>query len=56
MDHTYISSEHVLLGLLKDSAGDTAEVLAALGVDTETARNAVMDRLGSAGRESPTEP
>jgi ATP-dependent Clp protease ATP-binding subunit ClpC len=56
MDHTYISSEHVLLGLTKDPAGDTAEMFAALGVDTDAVRDEAMARLGSAGGIEPTEP
>jgi ATP-dependent Clp protease ATP-binding subunit ClpC len=56
MDHTYISSEHVLLGLMEDPAGDAAEMFVALGVDIDAVRDEVMARLGSDGGNEPTEP
>ena len=32
MGHTYIGSEHIILGLLKENSGVAAEVLSKLGV------------------------
>jgi ATP-dependent Clp protease ATP-binding subunit ClpC len=56
LGHNYIGTEHIVLGLIRDPSGDTSEVLTALGVRTDAVRNAVMDRLGSAGGAEPTEP
>jgi len=55
LGHNYIGTGHILLGLLRDTPGDAAELLAALGVPHETVRQAVKDRLDAAGDE-PTEP
>jgi ATP-dependent Clp protease ATP-binding subunit ClpC len=56
LGHTYIGTEHLLLGLISDPAGDTNEVLTALGVPTDAVAKAVMVRLGSPGGPEPTEP
>ncbi len=55
MGHKYIATDHMLLGLITDRSGEAAEVLIALGVQTEAVRKAVIDRLGVAADE-PTEP
>ncbi|HEX3285130.1 MAG TPA: Clp protease N-terminal domain-containing protein [Mycobacterium sp.] len=56
LDHTYIGTEHVLLGLVSGSAPDAGEILEALGVRRDTVREAVMTRLGSAAGAEPAEP
>jgi ATP-dependent Clp protease ATP-binding subunit ClpC len=44
--HEYIGPEHLLLGLLREGEGVAAKVLDNLGVDSTTARNAVIQKLG----------
>jgi ATP-dependent Clp protease ATP-binding subunit ClpC len=55
MGHKHIATDHMLLGLIADRSGEAAEVLTALGVQTEAVRKAVIDRLGAVTDE-PTEP
>ena len=55
LGHSYIGTGHILLGLVRDTPEDGAELLAALGVQHEAVRQAVMDRQNAAGDE-PTEP
>ncbi|MFH1717838.1 MAG: Clp protease N-terminal domain-containing protein [Planctomycetota bacterium] len=38
LDHDYIGTEHILLGLLRESEGVAAQVLANLGVNIENVR------------------
>jgi len=56
LDHTYIGTEHILLGLLGESSSEAAEILAALGVASDVVREAVMARLGSSAGAEPAEP
>lgn len=42
----HLSTEHLLLGLLEESEGGAAQVLANLGVDRNQARQTVMRLLG----------
>lgn len=56
LDHTYIGTEHLLLGLLTDDSPEVGEMLAELGAQPEAVRDAVMARLGSAAGGEPTEP
>jgi ATP-dependent Clp protease ATP-binding subunit ClpA len=44
--HTYIGTEHLLLGLLRDEGGIARAALNALGVEEEPAREAIMAMLG----------
>jgi len=46
MDHNYVGSEHLLLGLLRDSDSIAALVLFEFAVDLEKARKGVRDFLG----------
>ncbi len=55
LGHNYIGTGHILLGLVRGTPGDAAELLAALGVQHEAVRQAVMDRQNAAG-DDPTEP
>lgn len=43
LTHKYISTEHLLLGLIHDKEGLAGEVLIQLGVDFETAQSAVVE-------------
>ncbi|MFC1452915.1 ATP-dependent Clp protease ATP-binding subunit, partial [Verrucomicrobiota bacterium] len=45
LNHTYVGTEHILLGLLHEGEGVAAQVLRNLGVDLEGARVQVMREL-----------
>ncbi|NQU40257.1 MAG: ATP-dependent Clp protease ATP-binding subunit [Lentisphaerae bacterium] len=45
LNHTYVGTEHILLGLLREGEGVAAQVLKNLEVDLETARTEVMREL-----------
>ncbi len=47
LGHTYIGSEHLLLGLLRESSGIAAKLLTSNGVTYESARSAVIGVSGS---------
>jgi RNA polymerase sigma factor (sigma-70 family) len=42
LDHNYLSTEHLLLGLIREGEGLAAKVLTELGADLESARQAVQ--------------
>jgi ATP-dependent Clp protease ATP-binding subunit ClpA len=46
LKHNYIGSEHMLLGLLREKDGISANVLGQLGLNVETARQQVRESLG----------
>ena len=46
LNHTYIGTEHLLLGLLREGDGIAAQVLRALDVDIEEARQRVTEIAG----------
>ena len=48
MGHTYIGSEHLLLGLCREESGVAAHYLQSRGVDAEKVKNAII-RLAGAG-------
>jgi len=45
LNHTYVGTEHILLGLLREGEGVAARVLMNLNVDIEAARREVMREL-----------
>ncbi|MBL7076688.1 MAG: ATP-dependent Clp protease ATP-binding subunit [Kiritimatiellae bacterium] len=45
LNHTYVGTEHILLGLLREGEGVAAQVLKNLEVDLDTARMEVMREL-----------
>ncbi len=47
LGHNYIGTEHLLLGLIKESEGIAARVLTNLGVKLEDVREEVLDFLGA---------
>ncbi|MDQ3556004.1 MAG: ATP-dependent Clp protease ATP-binding subunit [Gemmatimonadota bacterium] len=47
LNHSYVGTEHLLLGLLREEKGIAAEVLAQLGVTLEDARRETLKLLGS---------
>ncbi|MHC5211978.1 MAG: ATP-dependent Clp protease ATP-binding subunit [Planctomycetota bacterium] len=52
LGHNYIGTEHLLLGLIKESEGIAARVLTNLGVKLEQVREEVLDFLGAPQGES----
>ncbi len=49
LGHDYVSTEHVLLGLVRESEGVAARVLLNLDVDQDAVRREVIERLPDAG-------
>ena len=56
MSHSYIGTEHILLGLVSENQGVATQVLLDLGADAETVRNEVLRTLGGAGTVEVVEP
>jgi ATP-dependent Clp protease ATP-binding subunit ClpC len=62
LNHSYIGTEHILLGLLREGEGVAARVLKSLDVDIERCRNEILAELDpnfsgeTAGSASPEEP
>ncbi|MDA0322362.1 MAG: ATP-dependent Clp protease ATP-binding subunit [Verrucomicrobia bacterium] len=54
LNHTYVGTEHILLGLIREGEGVAAQVLNNLSVDMETARTEIMKELDP-NFEPPTE-
>src|ERR1700722_15221195 len=60
LNHTYVGTEHILLGLLREGEGVAARVLKSLDVDIERCRNEILAELdpnfsGDAGAPPPEE-
>jgi ATP-dependent Clp protease ATP-binding subunit ClpC len=53
LKHNYIGTEHILLGLARESDGLAAKALDALGVELEAVREQVVEITGQ-GQESPS--
>ena len=53
LHHTYIGTEHLLLGLLQEGEGVAAKILRNLNVDIEQTREEVLRELQAAGMQSP---
>ena len=53
LDHDYIGTEHLLLGLAAEEEGIAARALAALGIELETVRREV-EAVGGRGDETPS--
>src|SRR5260221_10014554 len=49
-NHTYIGTEHLLLGLVREGDGVAAKVLAGLGVELNKVRSAVEQVVGRGDR------
>ncbi|MBB4638627.1 ATP-dependent Clp protease ATP-binding subunit [Longimicrobium terrae] len=54
LNHSYVGTEHLLLGLLREEKGIAAEVLTQLGVSLEDARRETLKLLGSEPNAAPT--
>jgi len=50
LDHDYIGSEHLLLGLLRADEGNSAQALASAGITLEAARQDVEELIGRGER------
>src|SRR5690554_770205 len=46
LGHTYIGTEHILLGLIREGEGIAAQILRNLGADLESMRTQVIELLG----------
>src|SRR3989338_3978224 len=56
MSHSYIGTEHILLGLIREEEGVAARVLENLGLNLETVREEVLSILGEMEqKDSPKE-
>lgn len=53
LNHSYVGTEHLLLGLLREQKGIAAQVLTEAGINLESARAETLRLLGS---EMPTPP
>jgi ATP-dependent Clp protease ATP-binding subunit ClpC len=51
MNHTYIGTEHLLLGLLREERGVACQVLQSLGMDIDLVRNETVRLLGGEKKE-----
>jgi len=47
MSHSYVGTEHILLGILREGEGVASRVLSSLGVSYDEARKLVMDELNA---------
>ncbi|MHC4125470.1 MAG: ATP-dependent Clp protease ATP-binding subunit [Planctomycetota bacterium] len=54
LNHNYVGTEHILLGLLRESEGIAAQVLMSLGLKLEDIRQEVLNLLGAGVEEGPT--
>src|SRR5437762_11078051 len=45
LNHSYLGTEHILLGLLRDGEGVAARVLKSLEIDIERTRNEILKEL-----------
>ena len=53
LDHNYIGTEHILLGLIREGDGVAARALIALGISLDATRQAVEDIIGR-GTQAPS--
>lgn len=55
MKHSYVGTEHLLLGLIREESGMAAKVLSALGVNAEIVRQETLKLLGGESLEASSE-
>ncbi len=53
LKHNYIGTEHILLGLVRESEGIAAKALQALGIGLEAVREQVQEIIGT-GQHAPS--
>ncbi len=56
MNHSYVGTEHLLLGLLREERGLACQVLLSLGVEMDMVRNEILRVLGGEGQPIPSRP
>jgi four helix bundle protein len=56
LNHNYVGTEHILLGLLRERDGVAAQVLMNLGLTLDGVRNEVLKLLGVGEEGEPTQP
>ncbi len=49
LQHNYVGTEHILLGLIREKAGVAAHILSSMGVDIDTARIQLIQLLAGEG-------
>src|ERR1035441_10142278 len=52
LNHNYIGTEHILLGLLRETEGVAAEALESLGFTLEAVRERVGQKVGRPARDA----
>ena len=53
LNHNYIGTEHLLLGLIRDGEGIAARALTSMGIGLDAVRQAVLDIIGR-GQQAPS--
>jgi ATP-dependent Clp protease ATP-binding subunit ClpC len=53
LNHSYIGTEHLLLGLIRDGDGIAARALTSMGIGLAAVRQAVLDIIGQ-GQQAPS--
>src|SRR6202165_1282786 len=56
LNHNFIGTEHILLGLIHEGEGVAAKALESLGISLEAVREKVEETIGPAGSSSPGSP
>jgi four helix bundle protein len=56
LGHTYVGTEHILLGLLRETDGIAAQVLTNLGLKLEDVRQEVLNQLGAGSGQNRVAP
>jgi ATP-dependent Clp protease ATP-binding subunit ClpC len=56
LNHNFIGTEHILLGLIHEGEGVAAKALEQLGISLEAVREKVEETIGPAGSSSPGSP
>jgi len=55
LNHNYVGTEHILLGLLRENEGIAAQVLMNLGLKLEDVRQEVLNLLGAGVEDAPSD-
>ncbi|MDI9434349.1 MAG: ATP-dependent Clp protease ATP-binding subunit [Sedimentisphaerales bacterium] len=55
LNHNYVGTEHILLGLLRESEGIAAQVMMNLGLKLEDVRQEVLNLLGAGVEDAPND-
>jgi len=56
MNHNYIGTEHLLLGLMRDDGGNAGRVLRELGLDIDRLEDIIEQMVGLGDHQSPPQP